>query len=58
VTVREVTDLMCDDDVCHPVVGGVVAYFDHGHLTATFARTLTPEVSDGVRAALRTGRAT
>ncbi|MCZ2261527.1 acyltransferase [Isoptericola sp. QY 916] len=54
VTVREVTDLMCDDEVCHPVVGGVVAYFDHGHLTATFARTLTPEVTDGVRAALRT----
>lgn len=54
VTVREVTDLMCDDEVCHPVIGGVVAYFDHGHLTATFARTLTPEVTDGVRAALRT----
>ncbi|MFI2103377.1 acyltransferase family protein [Isoptericola sp. NPDC019693] len=54
VTVREITDLMCDADVCHPVIGGVVAYFDHGHLTATFARTLTPEVTDGVRAALRT----
>ncbi|MGF0117729.1 acyltransferase family protein [Promicromonospora sp. Marseille-Q5078] len=54
VTVREVTDLMCDDEVCHPVIGGVVAYFDHGHLTATFARTLTPEVTAGVRAALRT----
>jgi len=56
VTVREVNDLMCDDEVCHPVVGGVVAYFDHGHLTATFARTLAPEVTDGVRAALRTAR--
>ena len=53
VTVREVTDLMCDDDVCQPVIGGVVAYFDHGHLTATFARTLAPEVTDGVRTALR-----
>jgi hypothetical protein len=53
VTVREITDLMCDD-VCHPVIGGVIAYFDHGHLTATFARTLTPEVTDGVREALGT----
>ncbi|SKC35863.1 acyltransferase family protein [Krasilnikoviella flava] len=54
VTAREVTDLMCDEEVCHPVIGGVVAYFDHGHLTATFARTLTPEVTEGVRAALGT----
>jgi hypothetical protein len=43
---------MCDDELCHPVVGGITAYFDHGHLTATFARTLAPEVAGGVRAAL------
>ncbi|AEG45091.1 acyltransferase family protein [Isoptericola variabilis] len=48
----EVTDLMCDARRCHAVVGGVVAYFDHGHLTATFARTLAPEVAAGARAAL------
>ncbi|WP_402468653.1 acyltransferase family protein [Isoptericola aurantiacus] len=51
VSVTSVDDLMCDE-VCHPVVGGVTAYFDHGHLSATFARTLAPEVSGAVRDAL------
>jgi hypothetical protein len=31
---------VCDELFCHPTVGGVVAYFDEQHLTATFARTL------------------
>lgn len=51
VSVTSVDHLMCDE-ICHPVVGGVTAYFDHGHLTATFARTLAPEVTGAVRAAL------
>ena len=51
VSVTSVDHLMCDE-ICHPVIGGVTAYFDHGHLTATFARTLAPEVSGAVRAAL------
>ncbi|WP_277210932.1 acyltransferase family protein [Isoptericola croceus] len=51
VSVASVDHLMCDE-VCHPVIGGVTAYFDHGHLTATFARTLAPEVTGAVRAAL------
>ncbi len=51
VSVTSVDHLMCDE-VCHPVIGGVTAYFDHGHLTAAFARTLAPEVTGAVRAAL------
>ncbi|PRZ03042.1 peptidoglycan/LPS O-acetylase OafA/YrhL [Isoptericola sp. CG 20/1183] len=51
VSVTSVDHLMCDE-ICHPVVGGITAYFDHGHLTATFARTLAPEVTGAVRAAL------
>nr|WP_281360171.1 SGNH hydrolase domain-containing protein [Isoptericola halotolerans] len=53
VSVTSVDHLMCDE-ICHPVIGGVTAYFDHGHLTATFARTLAPEVTSAVRAALGT----
>jgi peptidoglycan/LPS O-acetylase OafA/YrhL len=49
VSVTGVEDLMCDPELCHAVVGGLVAYFDHGHLTATFARTLAPEVTGAVR---------
>ena len=51
VSVTSVDHLMCDE-ICHPVIGGLTAYFDHGHLTATFARTLAPEVTGAVRAAV------
>jgi peptidoglycan/LPS O-acetylase OafA/YrhL len=51
VSVLDVNDVMCDDDLCRPVIGGLIAYFDHGHLTATFARTLAPEVVTAVKEA-------
>lgn len=49
VSVLDVTDTFCWDGRCHGVVGGAVVYFDHGHLTTTFARTLMPEVAAAVR---------
>ncbi|WP_084038347.1 acyltransferase family protein [Demequina sp. NBRC 110053] len=45
VTVLEVTDLLCAAELCEPVVGGLITYFDHGHMTKTYAQTLLPEVS-------------
>jgi hypothetical protein len=33
---------LCDETMCFDVVGGVITYFDQGHMTTTFARTLTP----------------
>jgi len=50
VDVLDVDDLICRDGTCRDVVGGVVVYFDWGHLTATFARTLRPEVEAAVAA--------
>ncbi|GII99321.1 peptidoglycan/LPS O-acetylase OafA/YrhL [Sediminihabitans luteus] len=44
VTVLDVNSLLCVDGSCPPVLGGVIAYFDHGHMTTTLARTLAPEV--------------
>ena len=38
----DVNDHICSDRTCAAVVGGVVAYFDGSHLTATYARTLAP----------------
>ncbi|WP_188784219.1 acyltransferase family protein [Nocardioides phosphati] len=38
----DLTDHICEADVCHAVTGGVVTYFDGSHLTATFAHTLAP----------------
>lgn len=38
----DLTDVFCDEETCHPVVGGLVVARDIGHLTATFSATLAP----------------
>jgi peptidoglycan/LPS O-acetylase OafA/YrhL len=48
----DLTDYMCDPDRCQMVVGGVVVTRDGGHLTATFARTLTPYLEQQISAIL------
>lgn len=53
VSVLDVTDRLCDDETCRFVVGDQIAYFDHGHLTATFSRELAPEVDEAARKAIR-----
>lgn len=42
VEVVDLTGLICRDDVCYSTVGGVIVYFDAGHLSATFAESLAP----------------
>ncbi|GAA4814499.1 acyltransferase family protein [Nocardioides caeni] len=38
----DMTDHICDGEVCRVVNGGVITYFDASHLTATYAHTLGP----------------
>lgn len=33
------TDVFCDENLCHSVVGGIPVYLDSNHLTAPFARS-------------------
>jgi len=40
VHVVDLTDFLCPDGVCVPVIGNVSVYLDHNHLTASYARTL------------------
>ncbi|WP_028648250.1 acyltransferase family protein [Nocardiopsis sp. CNT312] len=44
VTVLDLTDRFCDTDVCRPVIGNVLVYWDSSHIGATFMRTLAPEL--------------
>ncbi len=53
VTRLEVTNLLCRDGSCPAVLGGLITYFDHGHMTRTFALTLYPEVSRAMEQALK-----
>jgi hypothetical protein len=40
----DLTDFMCDERLCYPVVGGALVKKDAGHLTRVFAATLAPFV--------------
>lgn len=46
------TDGICDQTTCYDVVGGLVVYFNQGHLSRTFADTFTAFLQPKVLAAL------
>jgi len=52
VSTVDLSDRFCRDERCQVVVGGLITYFDHGHLTTTFARTLVPDLAPAVSEAL------
>jgi hypothetical protein len=52
VSTLDLTDRFCRDDRCYQVIGDLIAYRDHGHLTTTYARTLTPDVEPALDEAL------
>ena len=52
VTTLDLTNAFCDSDTCFDVIGGVIVYFNQGHMTATFAKTLAPYLESAVVAAV------
>ncbi|QTX05277.1 acyltransferase family protein [Agromyces archimandritae] len=46
VPVIDPADAICDGESCYMAPGGVPAYFDASHLSASFARTLGPWLAD------------
>lgn len=52
VSAIDLTDAMCDATTCWSVVGGVIVYFNQGHLTNTFASTLWPYLQGSVLKAM------
>jgi hypothetical protein len=44
----DLSDFMCDDKNCFPVVGGALVIKDIGHLTRTFSHTLGPYVGRAI----------
>lgn len=52
VSTLNITNKICGPTICYTTVGGVIVYFDYGHLTKSFAATLYPEVSKAMTAAL------
>ncbi|MFC8731649.1 acyltransferase family protein [Luteimicrobium sp. NPDC057192] len=52
VSTLDLTPRFCKDGTCYGVVGGVIAYFDQGHMSATFSRTLEADVEAPLARAL------
>ncbi|MGW9555292.1 acyltransferase family protein [Nocardiopsis sp. NPDC055551] len=48
VTLLDLTEHVCPDGACDAVVGNVLVYWDHSHITATYAATLTPVVESAL----------
>lgn len=46
----DLTDAFCDETACHSVIGGLIAYRDPHHLSATFALTLVPQLRQAIDA--------
>jgi peptidoglycan/LPS O-acetylase OafA/YrhL len=52
-TLIDLTQYYCTADRCPSVIGNAIVYSDWGaHVTATYIRTLSPAIIDGVRQAL------
>jgi peptidoglycan/LPS O-acetylase OafA/YrhL len=47
----DITDEICPSDLCRAVIGNALVYRDKTHLTATFARTLSPWIGEGIKEA-------
>ncbi|MBT0995585.1 acyltransferase [Cellulomonas sp. DKR-3] len=46
VPVLDLTDRFCPDGSCPPIIGGALVWRDAHHMTATYARSLAPDVAD------------
>ena len=49
----DLTDFICDEKRCYPVVGGALVNKDAGHLTRVFATTLAPFLGRELRRLMR-----
>jgi peptidoglycan/LPS O-acetylase OafA/YrhL len=47
----DITQEICPSDLCRAVIGNALVYRDKSHLTATFARTLSPWIGTGIKEA-------
>ncbi|MBF6671470.1 acyltransferase [Glutamicibacter halophytocola] len=48
----DMNDQLCDDTTCYPVVGGVMAYWDHSHLSETYVQMLAKTVDSRLQKAI------
>lgn len=52
VTSVDFDDLVCEPKRCRGANGGVISYFDHSHLSATYVTTMAPHMEEPIAAAV------
>jgi len=52
IAVADLNNYFCDKKTCFAAIGGVIAYFDGHHISATYARTLAPYLDKVLTSAL------
>jgi hypothetical protein len=50
VKIADFTNSFCGPKLCQPVIGGIVVYKDHSHMSKAFARHLTPVLDAAIPA--------
>jgi hypothetical protein len=48
VQLLDLTDRFCSPVQCMPVIGNVMVYRDHNHITDTYARSLRPYIAEAL----------
>lgn len=48
IPVIDMSEFFCRDGVCPAIIGSVIPYFDGSHISATYARTLTPYLKEKI----------
>ncbi|MDL4838901.1 acyltransferase family protein [Aquibacillus rhizosphaerae] len=52
VTFADLSDYLCDDNSCYPVIGNVVVYRDQHHLNTLYSKTMAPALKEHIAKAL------
>ena len=48
----DASDMLCPDDVCGTIIGDVFVYMDDNHVSATYSRTMAPELASRIKQAM------
>lgn len=51
----DLTDIICDDEICNPIQGNVIIYWDSHHMTSTYVKTMTPFLDEEIKSIFSNG---
>ncbi|WPR66192.1 acyltransferase family protein [Glutamicibacter protophormiae] len=52
VNLIDMNDYLCSEEVCYGIIGGMIAFWDHSHLSNTYAHALSPMLEQKLQSKL------